>query len=65
VSPQSCIVFQGQKLKSAVSGSLVTALVPDDLLQKPGEVEIYVLDESYLPPKRTSASKLTIVRRVP
>jgi peptidoglycan/LPS O-acetylase OafA/YrhL len=65
VSPQSCVVFQGQKLHSVVSGSLVTALVPDDLLKKPGEVEIYVLDESYLPPKRTAVSKLTIVRRVP
>jgi hypothetical protein len=54
-------VFQGHKLNSVVSGSILTAVVPDKLLKNPGEVDIYVLDESYFPPKRTSISKFKIM----
>jgi hypothetical protein len=61
VSSQSSIVFQGHKLNSVVSGSVLTAVVPDNLLTNPGEVDIYVLDESYFPPKRTSISKFKIM----
>jgi peptidoglycan/LPS O-acetylase OafA/YrhL len=59
------IVFRGKKLKSAIAGAVVTASVPDALLKDPGEVDVYVLNESYTPPRRSSIVKLRVVGSAP
>jgi peptidoglycan/LPS O-acetylase OafA/YrhL len=63
VSERSVVVFRGRKLKSAVNGNIITASVPDDLLQQAGEVDFYVLDESSVPSRRTPVSTLQVVAR--
>lgn len=60
VDPDSRIVFRGHTLKSAAYGSVVTGAVPDDLVKLPGEVEIYVLSDSHLIPRRSSAVKMIV-----
>lgn len=39
------IVFNGEKLSSAVSGQSLSAEIPSALLQKAGKIEIYLIDE--------------------
>jgi peptidoglycan/LPS O-acetylase OafA/YrhL len=60
VEPESCVVFGGHKLKSVVYGSVVSGAVPDDLVKSPGEVEVYVLSESYLVSRRSSVVRVLI-----
>ena len=57
---KSSIVFRDHKLETVVSGKLLTASVPNELFAHPGEAEIYVVDESYSPPRRTSTARLTV-----
>jgi len=57
--PHSAIVFRGQKLQSAIEGSVMTALVPDALLQEPGEADMYVINEGMFV-ERNAAVKVTI-----
>jgi peptidoglycan/LPS O-acetylase OafA/YrhL len=57
---KSSIVFRNRKLETIVSGKLLTASVPDELFAHPGEAEIYVVDESYSPPRRTPTTRLTV-----
>jgi peptidoglycan/LPS O-acetylase OafA/YrhL len=58
---KSFVVFRSRKLETVVSGKLLTASVPNELLASPGEVDIYVVDESYTPPRRTSSSRMTVL----
>lgn len=62
VSERSVVVFRGKKLKSTVNGNIITASVPDDLLQE-GEVDFYVLDESSIPSRRTPISTVQVIVR--
>ena len=53
-------MFRNRKLETVVSGKLLTASVPNELFANPGEADIYVEDESYSPPRRTSTARLTV-----
>jgi hypothetical protein len=57
---KSVIVFRNHRLETVVSGKLLTASVPDELFAYPGEADIYVVDESYSPPRRTPIARLTV-----
>jgi peptidoglycan/LPS O-acetylase OafA/YrhL len=63
VSAESSVVFRGHKLKSVIAGPIVTASVPDELFRDPGEADIYVVDQSYFPWRRTAIAKIKIVSR--
>lgn len=58
---KSSIVFRNSKLKTVVSGNVLTAIVPDELFVQPGEVDIYVVDETFSPSRRTSSARLTVL----
>lgn len=61
VSAKSSIVFRNFKLKTVVSGNFLTAIVPDELFVQPGEADIYVVDETYSPPRRSSSVRMTVL----
>jgi len=57
---KSSIVFRDVKLKTAVSGNILTAIVPDELFAQPGDAYFYVLDETFSPASRTSGPRMTV-----
>lgn len=61
VNARSSIVFRNSKLKTTVSGNLLTAMVPDELFVQAGEADIYVVDETYSPPRRTSSARMNVL----
>ena len=59
-STKRSIVFRNRKLETVAAGKILTASVPADLIANPGEADIYVVDESYSPPKKTPTVRLTV-----
>ena len=59
---KTSIVFRNQKLKTVAAGNLLSARVPAELFASPGEVDIYVVDESNTPPARTPSARLTVLK---
>jgi hypothetical protein len=64
VNARSSIVFRNFRLKTVVSGNLLTAVVPNELFAQPGAADIYVVDETYSPPRRTSSARLPVLSPV-
>lgn len=61
-SRKSSIVFRGRRLDTVVSENLLTASVPNDALAQPGDADIYVVDDSAAPERRTPSVRMTIAR---